>query len=328
MPSSLGRRRAALVGRHAGVGEERHQPVAQPQLAVGDVDQRAVAAVAVEEHQPPRRGHRHAAPDVVEHGEQRRRRQPDRARRPGVLVRLGVGQRRQQPHVELVADPLDGGRRPPRSAISRSVFSGRCGPCCSIAPSGCTRMLRSREAAGDVGRRGGGRAAIGRHACTLPADQRWQRDGTPTITTRSSSAPGTTGWSPRPTSPGPACARSCSRPGRSSAARRPASRSPAATVNICNCDHVTFRTTPVIDDLDLAAFGLRYIDIEPAARLPRRGRAGRRGSTGTTSSARSTSSPRTHPGEVDGYRRYVRGGAPGRRADPRRGRPSRRPPPG
>ena len=35
------------------------------------------------------------------------------------------------------------------------------------------------------------------------------------------------------------------------------------TVNICNCDHITFRTTPVIDDLDLASFGLRYIEIEP-----------------------------------------------------------------
>ena len=37
-----------------------------------------------------------------------------------------------------------------------------------------------------------------------------------------------------------------------------------ATVNICNCDHITFRTTPVTAELDLAAHGLRYIDIEPA----------------------------------------------------------------
>ena len=35
------------------------------------------------------------------------------------------------------------------------------------------------------------------------------------------------------------------------------------TVNVCNCDHITLRTTPVIDDLDLASFGLRYIEIEP-----------------------------------------------------------------
>lgn len=37
-----------------------------------------------------------------------------------------------------------------------------------------------------------------------------------------------------------------------------------ATVNICNCDHLTFRTTPVIAELDLAAHGLRYLDVEPA----------------------------------------------------------------
>ncbi len=36
------------------------------------------------------------------------------------------------------------------------------------------------------------------------------------------------------------------------------------TVNICNCDHITFRTTPVIDELGLADHGLRYVDMEPA----------------------------------------------------------------
>ena len=36
------------------------------------------------------------------------------------------------------------------------------------------------------------------------------------------------------------------------------------TVNVCNCDHITFRTTPVMDDLDLGSFGLRYIEMEPA----------------------------------------------------------------
>src|SRR6187431_2703295 len=37
-----------------------------------------------------------------------------------------------------------------------------------------------------------------------------------------------------------------------------------ATVNICNCDHLTFRTTPVIEELGLADHGLRYLDVEPA----------------------------------------------------------------
>ena len=36
------------------------------------------------------------------------------------------------------------------------------------------------------------------------------------------------------------------------------------TVNICNCDHITFRTTPVIEELGLADHGLRYIEIDPA----------------------------------------------------------------
>ena len=36
------------------------------------------------------------------------------------------------------------------------------------------------------------------------------------------------------------------------------------TVNICNCDHITFRTTPISDELGLAAHGLRYIDLDPS----------------------------------------------------------------
>ncbi len=36
------------------------------------------------------------------------------------------------------------------------------------------------------------------------------------------------------------------------------------TVNICNCDHLTFRTTPVVEELGLADHGLRYLDVEPA----------------------------------------------------------------
>ncbi|MEM9040371.1 MAG: NAD(P)/FAD-dependent oxidoreductase [Actinomycetota bacterium] len=37
-----------------------------------------------------------------------------------------------------------------------------------------------------------------------------------------------------------------------------------ATVNICNCDHLTFRTTPVVEELGLEGHGLRYVDVEPA----------------------------------------------------------------
>ena len=37
-----------------------------------------------------------------------------------------------------------------------------------------------------------------------------------------------------------------------------------AMVNICNCDHVTFRTTPIMEELGLAGHGLRYLDPEPS----------------------------------------------------------------
>ena len=49
--------------------------------------------MAVEEHQPLGRRRRDAAADVVEHRQQRVGRQPDRAGRPGVLVRLRVRER-------------------------------------------------------------------------------------------------------------------------------------------------------------------------------------------------------------------------------------------
>ena len=35
------------------------------------------------------------------------------------------------------------------------------------------------------------------------------------------------------------------------------------TVNICNCDHLTFRTTPVMEELRLGEYGLRYLEVDP-----------------------------------------------------------------
>ena len=34
-----------------------------------------------------------------------------------------------------------------------------------------------------------------------------------------------------------------------------------ATVNICNCDHLTFRTTPVMEELALGDHGLEYLEV-------------------------------------------------------------------
>ncbi len=82
-----------------------------------------------------------------------------------------------------------------------------------------------------------------------------------------------------------------------------------ATVNICNCDHVTFRTTPVIDELGLAEHGLRYLDMQPSQHLM----AWSDGTTWTAHhelDATLDSLGAVLPGEVDGYRRYVKAAMP------------------
>src|SRR5215203_1679457 len=78
-----------------------------------------------------------------------------------------------------------------------------------------------------------------------------------------------------------------------------------AKVNICNCDHLAFRTTPIAEELDLASHGLRYIDVDPSQL-----------SVSWNGAApwyhfhdveRTLESLRlTHPDEVDAYRRYLR----------------------
>ncbi len=86
-----------------------------------------------------------------------------------------------------------------------------------------------------------------------------------------------------------------------------------ATVNICNCDHLTFRTTPVMQELGLADHGLEYLEVEPAQHNM------------TWSAVRSGSNvwsghhdlgatldeiARVAPGDVDGYRRYAKAAVP------------------
>ncbi|MEY2582000.1 MAG: hypothetical protein QOE09_1849 [Ilumatobacteraceae bacterium] len=85
-----------------------------------------------------------------------------------------------------------------------------------------------------------------------------------------------------------------------------------ATVNICNCDHITFRTTSVIDDLRLDDFGLRYIDIDPA----QRNLAWDGGPAWTIfHDVEQTldSLAHTYPNEVAGYRKYLRAAVPAAR---------------
>lgn len=85
-----------------------------------------------------------------------------------------------------------------------------------------------------------------------------------------------------------------------------------ATVNICNCDHITFRTTPVIDELSLATHGLRYLDVEPAQRNMA---WGERRPWAIHHDVEQTidSLAETYSGEVDGYRRYLKAAMPAAR---------------
>lgn len=82
-----------------------------------------------------------------------------------------------------------------------------------------------------------------------------------------------------------------------------------ATVNICNCDHLTFRTTPVTDELRLADYGLRYENVDPPSHLMA-------WSDGTQWTARHELDANLEslgavlPGEVDGYRKYAKAAMP------------------
>ena len=91
-----------------------------------------------------------------------------------------------------------------------------------------------------------------------------------------------------------------------------------ARVNICNCDHVVFRTTPVLDELGLAEHGLRYLDVEPAqVQASWNGEA----AWPVFHDVERTidALELIHPDEVDGYRRYARSCDPSRGARPRDG---------
>lgn len=80
-------------------------------------------------------------------------------------------------------------------------------------------------------------------------------------------------------------------------------------VNICNCDHITFRTTPVMEELGLRESGLEYVDIDPSQiNVPWDGRPAWPifHSVDRTLEALSL----TYPDQVDGYRRYCRDAIP------------------
>ncbi len=88
-----------------------------------------------------------------------------------------------------------------------------------------------------------------------------------------------------------------------------------ATVNVCNCDHLTFRTTPVIAELDLESHGLRYLDVEPAQHNFSwdGARAGQGWSHHHDVERTIDDLGRHHPDQVDGYRRYAAAAIPATR---------------
>jgi phytoene dehydrogenase-like protein len=78
-----------------------------------------------------------------------------------------------------------------------------------------------------------------------------------------------------------------------------------ARVNVCSCDHLSFRTTPVIDELGLARHGLRYLDPDPCSVAV--GWGGGRPFVQFPEADRTLDGLRvTHPGSVEAYARYMR----------------------
>jgi phytoene dehydrogenase-like protein len=82
-----------------------------------------------------------------------------------------------------------------------------------------------------------------------------------------------------------------------------------ARVNICSCDHSVFRTTPVIDELDLGRHGLRYLDVDPAVWNLTYGH-GPAWPLFHDVERTADALRLTHPREADGYRRYAAAARP------------------
>lgn len=78
-----------------------------------------------------------------------------------------------------------------------------------------------------------------------------------------------------------------------------------ARVNICNCDHLAFRTTPISEELGLEAHGLRYIDVEPP-QVNMDWSSQRPWEIWHDVDRTLESLAHSHPDAVDGYRKYIK----------------------
>lgn len=81
------------------------------------------------------------------------------------------------------------------------------------------------------------------------------------------------------------------------------------TVNVCSCDHVTVRTTPVIEELGLGGLGLSYLELDPNGAAM--AWSGGPPWTHWHETDRTVDGlAHTYPDEVPGYRRYLRHAIP------------------
>jgi phytoene dehydrogenase-like protein len=82
-----------------------------------------------------------------------------------------------------------------------------------------------------------------------------------------------------------------------------------ARVNICNCDHVMIRATPIVEELELQRHGLRYLDVDPTQLSL--SWSGDRPWFQFQDVDRTLDSLRlSHPSEVGGYKRYLSAARP------------------
>lgn len=77
-----------------------------------------------------------------------------------------------------------------------------------------------------------------------------------------------------------------------------------SVVNVCNCDHLTFRSTPISDELDLARHGLSYLDLTPS-QINIDWSSGKAWALSHDLEHTLESLATAHPDSVESYRRYA-----------------------
>jgi hypothetical protein len=81
--------------------------MSQAGLTARNIEKRAVAPVSVEENDSPDPTECETAGNIVEHPQHCVIRKPNRARRPGVLVRFRIWQCGRNPYIEFIAESVD-----------------------------------------------------------------------------------------------------------------------------------------------------------------------------------------------------------------------------